>query len=738
MKKVFFLIFTIIINFSLNAQSTITDSLLKIVKTSKNNIEKTNALNSLFIHYEFDDTIKAKQYLISAFELANKINYVEGKAVSYTQFGFYYEDHGDFNKALHYYNLSLKEYTFLKESKVTSISLVGENGIAGCYINMGNAFIYLSNYPLALNNYQNALKIYEKIVLKQSGKIIKDKIASCNNNIGNIHFYQANYNLALNYYKKSLQINEETKNKNGVGQCYVNIGATLLQLHNDSLALEYENKALLIHNELGNKNDAANCYLNIGDIYLKWGKFNLAIDFFQKAYDISMEAGNKSMLSSVSGSLSTCYLKINKNKEAIEYAHKSLTIAKETGSLERQKAAYTNLSIAYEDIGKIKEALEYYKLERIFNDSTYNKEKLSQLSEMEAIYQNDKKEKEIELLNKNKILQDKEIEKQTLLRNSFIIGFILIFVIAVIILVFALIILRYYRQKRKINQILTIKNIEIEQQKEELLTQSEMLIETNTLLENRNLLITDSIRYAKQIQDAILPSEEFIKQYFQESFIFFKPKDIVSGDFYWFTTTEDYIFIAVVDCTGHGVPGAFMSMIGNTLLNQIIIQKGTYNPEKILTKLDEGVSYSLLNQGNKQHAQDDGMEISLCRIDKKNKELQIACTNQLAIVIKDNEFIEIENNIHSIGGSLSKNKSYKTQKINYNTEALVYLFTDGFQDQFGGSYNNKYLSKQIKELIASNKNKTISEQKTIFETSLKEWMGNNVQVDDITIVGIKI
>ena len=734
MKNIIILLFISIIPLALFADKEKIDSLIKIIRTSKNDTTKINAYNSLFISYEFNDTTKAKQYAFAALELAYKINHIEGKAIAYTHLGFYYEDQGNFNKAIQYYKKSHYEYSELKKSKTSSISLTGEMGIANCYINTGNALRFLADYPLSLDNYQKALKIYENIL--NSGKTkdtlsLSDKIASCNYNIGNIHFYQDDLDVALRYYKKSLQFYEETNDKSGIGLCYVNMGALMFRLEKDTLSLEYEQKALKILLELGDKNNVTNCYVNIGNIYDKWGNYNLAIENEKKALKLSKELGDKSGVSAVLGNLSVCYLKLKKYNEAIDYAQKSLEIAKETGELQWQKTAYTNLSSAYEELGNIRSSFNYYKLGISIEDSMFNKEKHAQLSEMEAIYQNDKKQKEIELLNKNKILQNKELEKQTFIRNSFVAGF-------AVVLLFSLIILRNYRQKRKINQLLMIKNNEIEQQKEELITQSEQLIDINSILENKNLLITDSIRYAKQIQDAILPSEELINQNCTESFILFKPKDIVSGDFYWYTATEDYIFVAVVDCTGHGIPGAFMSMIGNTLLNQIVIEKRTYNPEKILKKLDEGVSYSLLKQSNKQQSQDDGMEISLCRIDLKNKELQIACTNQLAFVIKDHDFSDIEINIHSIGGSLSKNKSFRTQKINYNNEAIFYLLTDGFQDQFGGPNNNKFLSKQIKELLLINHKKTLAEQKEILENSLTNWIGFNKQVDDITVLGIKI
>ena len=725
-----FFLFLLISNSSLFASEA--DSLLKVVANSKNDRDKMTAYNSLFLIYEFSDTLKAKQYVNQALELAYKINDNEGKGLAYTQLGFYNEDLGNYNKAIEFYKKSHYSYSELKKSKQPDLSLKGEMGMANCYINTGNALRFIADYALALENYLKALKIYESLRTRNpNNKDVLSRIASCNYNMGAIHFYQDHLDLALEYYDKALHFYEETNDKSGIGICYVNMGALLFTIHKDTLALEYEQKALEILTELGDKNNVSNCYVNIGNIYDKWGNYELAIENGHKALMLSEEIGDKSGISAVLGNLSASYLKLKNYNKAIEYALRSLEIAKETGELQWQKTAYSNLSSAYELLNDFKTSLDYYKLSVSVNDSIYNDEKHSQLSKMEAIYQNEKKQKEIEILERNKILQNKEIEKQTFIRNTFIIGFLLV-------LFSALIIFRNYNQKKRMNRILLIKNKEIEQQKEELLSQSDLLIKVNTLLENKNVLITDSIQYAKRIQEAILPSEELIKQHFPESFIFFKPKDIVSGDFYWFTETSDYLFLAVVDCTGHGVPGAFMSMIGNTLLNEIVIQKRIYNSDKIISKLDEGVTYALIQQGSIQDSQDDGMEISLCRIDKNNKELEIICTNQSVILIVENEFVDVESNIHSIGGRLNKDKQFKKKKISYKANTILYLLSDGLQDQFGGPFGNKFLYKQITDLVTKNYNKTMDIQKQIFNNSLYEWAGSNEQVDDITVIGLKI
>ncbi|MCK4663138.1 MAG: SpoIIE family protein phosphatase [Bacteroidales bacterium] len=268
----------------------------------------------------------------------------------------------------------------------------------------------------------------------------------------------------------------------------------------------------------------------------------------------------------------------------------------------------------------------------------------------------------------------------------------------------------------------------------------------NKLLEKKNIQITDSISYAKCIQEAIIPSEDLIKLYFPDSFVYFRPKDIVSGDFYWLSEQKGKLILAVVDCTGHGVPGAFMSMIGNTLLNEIVNEKKILKPSLILDKLNNGVIYSL-DQGNKNEdlfsqqksTKGDGMDISLCNIDMKNKEIQIASANHTVYIIKDKKINTIDGDIYSIGGMFAKkaNINFTNHTINIEKGTTIYLFTDGFKDQLGEKTNNRFSTNSFKNLLLKNQHLSMDEQLSILDNTFKKWKGKRNQIDDILIVGIK-
>lgn len=281
---------------------------------------------------------------------------------------------------------------------------------------------------------------------------------------------------------------------------------------------------------------------------------------------------------------------------------------------------------------------------------------------------------------------------------------------------------------------------EISQQKEELQTQSELLEETNIELERTNLLITDSIKYAKLIQDAILPRKDEITDEFPESFIFYQPKSIVSGDFYWIAHSGDKIFLALVDCTGHGVPGAFMSLIGSILLNEIINDKKLYNnPAVILDRLNKGVINALGQTGKREEIQDDGMDMTLLVIDKNAKKMNLALANHNVYFYRGNELTTIEGDIFSIGGVLSKSSEVKFTNHEYKIDNgdIIYMFSDGFQDQFGGEFGKKYMATRFKNFINQIHNHPMQIQEHKMKNEFKSWQGHEKQVDDVLVIGLK-
>jgi PAS domain S-box-containing protein len=263
--------------------------------------------------------------------------------------------------------------------------------------------------------------------------------------------------------------------------------------------------------------------------------------------------------------------------------------------------------------------------------------------------------------------------------------------------------------------------------------------EKNVQLAHQNRLIMDSLNYAKRIQEAMLPSEELIRNYFPESFIYFKPRDIVSGDFYWFSVQENKLFIAAVDCTGHGVPGAFMSLIGNSLLNNIVNERKIHKPSMILTELNNGVNKAFSQRKLGEDEPEDGMDLTMCCFDRDKKEIQIASANHTAILITNGEVRQFDGDEISIGESYSKvlDLEFTNHEFPFQDNSILYLFSDGFYDQIGGPKNKKFMVGNFIEFLSQFQKDNMNIQFDKLNEQFQQWKGDNKQTDDVLVMGIR-
>ncbi|MBN8695782.1 MAG: SpoIIE family protein phosphatase [Bacteroidetes bacterium] len=260
---------------------------------------------------------------------------------------------------------------------------------------------------------------------------------------------------------------------------------------------------------------------------------------------------------------------------------------------------------------------------------------------------------------------------------------------------------------------------------------------TYLILKDKNKKITDSINYAQRIQESVLPSEVEIRTLLPKSFIFFQPRDIVSGDFYWLSNLKNKTIIACVDCTGHGVPGAFMSLIGNTLLNEIVNEKETTDAASVLKQLNNQV-LKVLHQNTENAQNKDGMEMGLCFINYSTNELEYAGAMNPMYVVKDNTITVIKPDIKGIGGDLNSNKEteFTNHVIPIQNGMSVYMFTDGYMDQFGGPENKKFNISNFKKMLLDIQSLPMNEQKKVVAETIKKWQGDRRQIDDMLVIGI--
>jgi serine phosphatase RsbU (regulator of sigma subunit) len=273
---------------------------------------------------------------------------------------------------------------------------------------------------------------------------------------------------------------------------------------------------------------------------------------------------------------------------------------------------------------------------------------------------------------------------------------------------------------------------------EKVTERTEELAAKNAELAEKNKDITDSIRYAKRIQEAILPPESLVKKYLPDSFIFAKPKDIVSGDFYLVDKKGEQVVFAAVDCTGHGVPGAFMSIVGHNILSHALSESGTVTPSVLLDKLNKGVSEAL-NQASEDTKLRDGMDIALCAVNFNTLELQFAGAYNPLFIVRGGEFIEVKGDNIAIGSYTGIQQStYTNHRIQLQKGDIIYVFTDGYIDQFGGPDGKKFKLNQFKSMLSTLNNVSLPQQALIIEKSIEQWRGVLQQVDDILVIGVKI
>lgn len=266
--------------------------------------------------------------------------------------------------------------------------------------------------------------------------------------------------------------------------------------------------------------------------------------------------------------------------------------------------------------------------------------------------------------------------------------------------------------------------------------QANEIKQSHAIIEQKNKDITDSINYAKRIQEGILPPHESINRYIPDSFLIFRPRDIVSGDFYWFAETKEHFLLAIVDCTGHGVPGGFMSMIGHTLLNEIVNQKGIEDPGKILDLLDIGVKKAIKSKDETESK--DGMDVALLSFTKDLKTVQFAGAFRPLLFIREGKLSEYKANRFPIGAGSYLKTAFDSHTIHLQKGDALYIFSDGYADQIGGQGGKKFMTKQFKELIQSNSQLDMQKQGKLYELALDKWQGEHEQMDDILVIGIRI
>ncbi|MES2565305.1 MAG: tetratricopeptide repeat protein [Bacteroidota bacterium] len=682
MKKI--ILFSIFILFCLFAKGQISkvDSLEKVLKTSPRDTNLVRTFNIIAGVVQFNNPEKGLAYCNKGLKLAGELNYEKGKAMLNNTSGICYSILGNYEEAYKCFTRALEGYTALNDKR--SISL--------CLNNLGIYYYNQGDYSKALDYYLQSLKVDEALNDDEG-------MLSSYNNIGLIYKEQGNNTRALQYFSQALVVAEKLKDKAGLSMTYNNMGLVFWQQKKFAAALANFFKVLEIDKALDNQVGIAQSYNNIGLIYYEQKNFPLSLEYHLKAVGLFLSLNDNEGLTLAYSNMASIYEKTGDLKKSEEYAKLSLDISTAIGRKEVQRNSYQTLAQVYALQKNFKDAYKYQLLLTDIKDSLSNNESNKQIAEMSAKYETEKKEEQIKLLEK-----DKKIQKTV--RNSFIFAFALMLLLAGVSY-------QSFLNKRKANTQLAIKNELIEEKQKEIL---------------------DSINYAKRIQTAILPPNRIVKEHLPDSFILYKPKDIVAGDFYWLEHKNDQVLFAAADCTGHGVPGAMVSVICNNGLNRTVREYNITDPGKILDKTREIVIAEFEKSDEEVK---DGMDISLCAFNHITHQILWAGANNPLWVIRDNEVIELRPDKQPIG-KYAEAKPFATHSMQLKKGDSFYIFTDGYVDQFGGEKGKKFKSSKLKELLLSISNQPMNEQHRILDETFGTWKGNLEQVDDVCIIGVRV
>ena len=622
-----------------------------------------------------------------------------------------YTNAGLYDSALYYGNYALQLAQQINFRK----------GVAKSFNNIGNIYSAKGDYPKTLDCYLKALKINEEL---------GDRLntSKCLANIGNVYRGQSENTKALGYYLQALKIAEKIGNKQIQASVLCNIGLAYQDQRDCPTALECYFKALKISKELGNKNLISIITGNIGGIYSSTGESSKALDYLFKGLKMAEELGDKQGVAIKSGNIGAIYFTSKKYTEAEKFMLKALAIDTTMRFLLHGKYIHEQLSILYEKMGKSVKALEYYKKAMVEKDTLFNQEKDKQITRKEMNFEFEKKEAYTKAQNeKQQVIAEEKNRKQKIIIWSVTCGLLLM-------VTFAGFIFRSLRITHRQKQIIEIKNIETEHQKK--------------IIEEKNKETTDSINYASRIQQAMLTSQEYISKHLPaEYFIFYQPKDIVSGDFYWAfekiipsskleVPEQKFFYFATSDCTGHGVPGAFMSLLNISFLNENVIERNIVEPNKILNEQRKEIIKALNPKGTENSK--DCMDCALCKFDFNSMTLTFAAANNPIWLVRNAKLIEYLPDKMPVGKYNETDKEFTQQTIQLQKGDIIYTFTDGYADQFGGPNGKKFKYKQFEELLLSNHHLPMKEQHNILEKTINSWKGKLEQVDDVLVIGVKI
>lgn len=669
----FTIVFLVLFISRTNAQTPVLDSIQQLISIATTDSIRLMHKVSYAGELAYVNPSKSKNLLEEAITEAQTLNYKDLEADALYYKAIAESFEGNYQESM---NLMVSATSIYQK-------IGNESGVARCYGGIGNVYYFLNNFPKAIEYFENALKIYKK----NNQEI---GIAGCLGNLGLIYQETNQWDKALEYQKKGLELEIKKGNKRGVAISYISIASLLMTMENLDEAKKNAQKAIEISESLKDSSTLSDSYLRLAECYRKQGVTDSAQFYISKTIEINYKIK----------------------------AYHQLAYALE---------AQTNI---YESLGKYKSALNAHRELLSIKDTLLNSEKTAQIIEVQTKFDTESKEKE------NQLLSEQNRRQRITLYGLLIL---------IILLISQALSIFYSRKKvRDSNKALIILNTELQQQKEEIQTQAESLDQANTAIQSQKELIeinhqkiTDSIVYASVIQSAMLPAEQSFGKNFSEYFVYYKPKNVVSGDFYWLKEKADTIVFAVADCTGHGVPGSLLSIMGISYLNEIVGINNELTPSKTLEEL-RNVVKSTLGQSLSPDIRKEGIEIAFCIYNPKSMNLMYSGAKLSLWICRNGAINEYSADKMPIGLSM-KEKPFSTTEVTLFKDDIIYLFTDGITDQLGQESGKKYMRKNFVEFLTQISSKPMNDQKISINEMFETWKGEHVdQTDDVLVLGLKV
>ena len=637
--------------------------------------------------------------LEEASRLALRANDLKSMARIYNLRGNIFLDKGSFNSSLRCYSRALE----------ISDRIKFEDGIVKAYANLG-----VTNY--LVGNYDRAIDFYNLAIPRLETRQDSNTLAIVNSNLATFYQLVGDYDMAIDVCKKALSYLKETDNL-GKATAYVNLGRNYSELFDYQRAIEYYKIALDLSIENGNIRNMITCFNNLGTSYVGLGQFDKGVTNLEKGLKMAEKHKMDSDVAQLKFFLAKAYLDNGKISKATLLAEESSRIADSLKIMELMFNNYMLLADLYEKLNDFQLCNDVLKKHIEINQEVQDDHYHHELSVMEAKYKVDIKEQHIKMLVQDSLYkqqvvvnQEKELKWKKSETNYLIIGGLLLFIGIILIAYFLL-------QYKKVNKYIVAQKEKVELQKQ--------------TIETKNRDITDSIKYAERIQKTILPAKYKLREYLPKSFIFYKPKDFVAGDFYWLEKNDSQVMFAVADCTGHGVPGAIVSVVCHNALNRSVRQYGLTAPNQILDMTKSIV----VDEFSKNEDVRDGMDIALCAL--SGNTLYFSGANNPLWLVRKGVLTAYKPDKQPVG-KYEINNPFTNHKIELQKEDMIYIFSDGFADQFGGEKGKKYMAGKFKKLLISISEFAPQKQQLALETEFKEWKGDQEQIDDVCVIGIRI